>query len=122
MDAEKFAQEMLEADSAIRYVAVVRNYRILASKQREGVPSLTSDEMQRNFVSIIPQIITESVNKLSPFLGDVEGATAHYAKALLVFYQFEDMIVSISFQPEVATPFYNRITEAFKKNGVKYLT
>ena len=123
MDAEKFAQEMLQADSTIRYVAVVSNdYRILASKQREGVPPLTSDEMQRNFISIVPQIITESVNKLASFLGKVEGITAHYAKVLLVFYQFENMIVLISFQPEVATPFYNRITEVFKKNSAKYLT
>jgi len=69
MDAEAFAREMLKTDSAIRYVAVVTNdYRVLTSKQREGVSPLTSDDMQRNFISIVPQIIIESVDKLSAFL------------------------------------------------------
>ncbi len=123
MNAVAFAREMLKADSSIRYVAVVTDdYRILASEQREGVPLLTSDEMQRNFVSIVPQIIFESVNKLAGFLGKVEGITAHYEKALLLFYKYGDLIVVISFQPEIATPFFNRITEAFEKHSAQYLT
>lgn len=122
MNAEAFANAMLETDSSIRYVAVVTDdYRILASKQREGVAQLTSDEVRRNFISIIPQIITESVDKLAPFLGRVNGITAHYEKALLVFYRFEDLIIIMSFEPGVATPFYKRITEDFKKHSIKYL-
>ena len=123
MDADAFVQSMLRADSSIRHVVVVSDdYRILASKQREGVPQLISDEMQRNWMSIIPRIMTESVDKLAPFLGKVGGMTAHYDEALLVLYQFENMIVIVTFQAEVATPFYNRITEEFKKNSARYLT
>jgi hypothetical protein len=123
MDAEAFVQAMLKADSSIRYVAVVSDdYRILASKQREGVAPLASDEVQSNYVSIIPQIIIESVDKLAPFLGKVGGATAHYDKALLVFYRFESLIVLATFEPQVATPFYQRITEEFKKHSVQHLT
>jgi hypothetical protein len=123
MDAEAFVRAMLKADSSIRYVGVVSDdYRILASKQREGVASLTSDEVQGNFVSIIPKIIIESVDKLAPFLGKVGGATAHYDKALLVLYRFESLIVLVTFEPEIATPFYNRITEEFKKHSAQYLT
>ena len=123
MDAVGFAREMLKADSSIRYVAVVTDdYHILASEQREGIPTFTSDEMQRNFVSIVPQIIFESVNKLASFLGKVEGITVHYEKVLLVFYKFGNLIIMLSFQPEVATPFYNRITTAFEKHSAQYLT
>jgi len=122
MDAEAFAREMLKTDSAIRYVAVVTNdYHVLVSKQRDGVLPLTSEDMQQNFISIVPQIIIESVDKLSAFLGKVGGVTAHYEKALLLFYRFANMIVIISFQPEVATPFYNRITQAFEKHSTQYL-
>ena len=123
MDAKAFAREMLKTDPTIRYVAVVTNdYHILASSQREGIPMLSSEETQNNFVSIVPQIILESVDKLAAFLGKVEGVTAHYEKVLLVFYRYENMIVIISFQPAVATPFYNQITEAFKKHSAQYLT
>jgi hypothetical protein len=123
MNVLAFAREMLKTDPSIRYVAVVTDdYHILASEQREGVPTLTSEEMQRNFVSIVPQIIIESVNKLAGFLGKVEGITAHYEKALLVFYKYGNLIVMVSFQPEVATPFFNRITEAFEKHSAQYLT
>jgi len=123
MDTEAFVQGMFKVDSSIRYIAIVNNeYRILASKHREGVTSLTPEETDRNFISIIPQIIVEAVEKLSPFLGPVGGITAHYQKALLIFYRFEDLLVIISFQPEQETPFYNRITQAFSRLSTQYLT
>ena len=123
MDARAFAREMLKSDPTIRFVAVVTNeYNVLAAEQREGIPRLTSEDMERNFVSIVPQIIVESVDKLTAFLGKVRGITAHYEKALLVFYKFANMVVVISFKPEVATPFYSRITEAFEKHSSQYLS
>lgn len=123
VDAKAFVREMFEADSTIRYIAIVReDYHIVASEQREGVPSLVPDEARLNFVSIIPQIILEAVEKLVPFLGQVGGVTAHYERALIVFYRIEDLIVIISLQPNRETTFYNRITEAFRKASTKYLT
>lgn len=122
MDAKAFVREMFEADSTIRYVAIVReDYHIVASEQRENVPSLVPDETKLNFISIVPQIIWESIEKLSPFLGQVGGITAHYERALVVFYRIEDLIVVISFQPNQETTFYNRITETFRKASAKYL-
>lgn len=83
MDTDRFIQEMFKAEAKMRYVAIVNTqYEILASKQREGVPSLTSEETSRNFVSIVPQIIIDAVEKLAPFLGSVGGITAHYEKSL----------------------------------------
>ena len=113
---------MFKADSRIRYIGIVdEQYRVLVSEQREGIPSLTSDETTRNFVSIVPQIIVESVEKLSPFLGQASGITAHYEKVLVLFYRFNNIIIVISFQPNVETPFYDRITDSFKKLSAQYL-
>jgi hypothetical protein len=122
MNTESFVQEMFKADRAIRYVAIVdSSYRVIASKQREGIPSLAPDETVNNFMSIVPEIILESVEKMVPFLGGVSGVTAHYQKALLIFYRFDNLLVVISFQPNVETPFYDRITEAFRKGSAQYL-
>ena len=123
MNPETFVQEMFKVDRSIRYIAIVDNeYHVLVSTQREGVPSFTTDETARNFVSIIPQIIIDSVDKLSRFLGEVSGVTAHYQKALVVFYSLDNLIVIISFQSEVETPFYDRIAEAVKKLSAQNLT
>jgi hypothetical protein len=92
MNAEAFVQEMFKVDSALRYVGIVDSeYRVLVSRQREGPPSLTSDETTRNFISIVPQIIIDSVEKLSPFLGQVSGITAHYEKVLMMFCRVGDL-------------------------------
>jgi hypothetical protein len=123
LNTEAFSKELFELDTTIRYIAVVDDeYRILVSDQREGVRSLTPDEMERNFFSIFPRIVVDTVEKLAPFLGPMNGMTVHYEKALLVFYHFKDLTVAISFQPEVGTPFYNRLTAVFKKLAEKYLT
>jgi hypothetical protein len=123
LNTEAFIQELFRSDSTIRYVAIVdTEYNVLASKQREGLKSFTSEETTRNFVSIVPQIIVEAVDKLSPFLGKVAGITAHYQNALVVFYTFGNLIVIISFQPEQETPFYDRITGTFRKLSEQYLT
>jgi len=123
MDAEGFVQEMFKAEPEIRYVAIVNDqYEILASTQREGVPSLTPEETSRNFVSIVPQIIVDAVEKLAPYLGPVGGITAHYEKALVIFYRVENLIVILSFEPEVETPFYDRLTLEFKKYSARYLS
>lgn len=123
MDAEAFVQAMFKAEPDTRYIAIVdSHYNILASKQREGTPSLASEEITRNFVSIVPQIIVEAVEKLAPFLGKVEGTTAHYEKVLVLFYRIGDLIVVISFEHDQPTPFYNRVTKSFLRFSSQYLT
>jgi hypothetical protein len=122
MNPEAFVQEMFKVDQSIRYIGIVDNeYHVLVSTQREGVPSFTTEEAARNFLSIVPQIIIESVHKLSQVLGEVSGLTAHYQKALIILYPYDNLIVLISFQAGVETPFYDKITEAFKKLGAEHL-
>jgi hypothetical protein len=123
MNTESFVQEMFKAVRSIRYVAIIdsSNYRIIASKQREGIPSYAPDETVNNFMSLVPEIILEAVEKMGAFLGPLSGVTAHYQKALLIFYRFNNLLVALSFQPNVETPFYDRITEAFKKGSAQYL-
>jgi hypothetical protein len=103
LNGQSFIEEMFKTEPEIRYIAIVdTNYRVITSKQREGVPSFALDETIRNFVSIVPHIIIESVEKLAPFLGKVGGVTAHYANCLVIFYKIDNLI---SFQPHAETPF-----------------
>jgi hypothetical protein len=122
VDAEAFVEAMFKSESDIRYIAIVNSsYEIVISKQREGIPPLSPEETTRNFVSIVPPIIVEAVEKLSPFLGRVEGITAHYEKVLVIFYRVGGLIVSISFEHDQPTPFYDRVTESFLTFSSKFL-
>jgi len=123
MNTEGFVQAMFKAHPTIRYVGVVDGqYNVLVSKQREGVHSPISEEATRNFVSIVPAIIVDAVEKLSPYFGKVGGITAHYEEVLVIFYRIGDLTVLISFEHDESTPFYDRVTESFSKFSSQYLS
>ena len=114
---------MLRINIAIRYVAVVDNeYNLLASSQRPGTPSFTTEESDRNFMSIIPPIIVEAVEKLGPFLGVMEAFSVRYKKALLMFHRAGNLIVVLSFGLQVTIPFLSEVTKQFEKLKEEYLT
>ncbi len=123
LDVEAFVEAMFKAEPGIRYITIVDSeYRILISKQREGVPSFTPEDIERNFFSIIPQIIVEAVEKQSPFLGKLSGITAHYEKVTMLFFRTGDHIVILSFERNQPTPFFDKVRESFAKFSSQYLS
>jgi hypothetical protein len=116
MDVERFADEVFKIDVGIRYVGIVdAQYRVLVSKMRAGIGSLTSARAERDFVSIMPPIIVDAVEKLEPHLGTVESVSIRYEKALLLFQRVNELVLVMSFGPEVVTPFLSRISSETKK-------
>jgi hypothetical protein len=116
MDVERFADEVSKIDVGIRYVGIVdAQYRVLVSKMRAGIGSLTSARAERDFVSIMPPIIVDAVEKLEPHLGTVESVSIRYEKALLLFQRVNELVLVMSFGPEVVTPFLSRISSETKK-------
>ena len=123
MNVDAFVEEMLRINIAIRYVAVVDNeYNLLVSSQRPGTPSFTTEESDRNFMSIIRPIIVEAVDKLRPFLGVMEAFSVRYKKALLMFHRAGNLIVVLSFGLQVTIPFLSEVTKQFEKLKEEYLT
>ena len=122
MDVKKFADETLKADPRIRYVGVVDNqFHILLSHMREGVQSVTTDEQERNFVQIMPPIIVDAVEKLQPLLGKLDNVTVRYEKVLLVFFRMEGLVVILSFNADVSSPFVSSLSDSMRKIGTRYL-
>jgi hypothetical protein len=116
MTVEKFAEEALRADSRIRYVGIVDNqFHILLSRMREGVQSIASGEEERNFVQIMPPIIVDALEKMQPMLGKFDNVTARYEKVLLVFFRMQGLIVILSFNPDVSTPFVSSLSESMRR-------
>lgn len=123
MDADKFVEEVVKKDGRIRYVGIVdRQFHVLASKMREGVQSLTSDQSDRNFVQLMPSIILDSVEKLSPLLGVVESVTIRYTKVFLAFFTKGSYVIVLSFDPDIQRPFMSALTEWMRSLASLYLT
>ena len=116
MDVKKFAQETFKIEPRIRYVGIVDNeFHVLLSEMREGVPSVTTDEQERNFVQIMPPIIVDAVEKMQPILGKLDRVTVRYEKVTLMFFRLEEFVVVLSFEPKSNATFSASISESMRK-------
>jgi hypothetical protein len=122
LDAERFAEEAFKRDSRIRFVGVIDNqFRILYSKMRQGVVSDASDEQERNFIQLMPPILIDAAEKMQPILGKVESVTIRYEKVLLVFFRINTVVVLLSFDATVSTPFMSALSDLMRDLGSEYL-
>jgi hypothetical protein len=123
VNAEKFAEEAFKNDSRIRYVGIVdRQFHVLFSKMRPGIATISSDESDRNFIQLMPPIIPDAVEKLSPMLGAVESVTVRYAKVLLVFFTKGNYVIVLSFNPDIQRPFMSALTKWTQSLAAQYLS
>src|SRR3989304_4487003 len=116
MDIRGFVSGAFELDTAVRFVADLDfQYNIVAMEQREGVPSLIPDEQtDRNMTLLIPRIMVEACQKFQTFFGEFESVSARYSKVLFTIYCVENLMIVLSFEPEVGTPFLPKIGPELK--------
>jgi len=90
---------------------------------REGIASVTTEKQDRDFIQLMPPILVEAAEKMQPVLGRVESATIRYEKVLLVFFRVNSVVVLLSFDPSVTTPFMSALSGLIARDlGLKYLT
>jgi hypothetical protein len=122
LDVEKFAQEAFRREGKLRYVGIVDNqFHILLSKMREGVQSVSPAEDDRNFIQVMPPILVDAAEKLQGILGALESVTIRYEKVLLVFFRVKKLIVILSYDPKVTTPFVSAVSDLIRMLGTTYL-
>ena len=122
-DVERFADEVFRSDARIRYVGVVDNHlNVLVSRMREGIQTLTSDESDRHYMQVAPNILIDVAEKLSPRLGQIESVTIRYEKLFMVYFRLESHTIVLSFEPTIIRPFMSALSESMRKLGSLYLT
>lgn len=122
MDVEKFANEAFRRDDKLRYVGIVDNqFHVLLSTMREAVDSVSSAEDDRRFIQIMPPILVDAAEKLQIILGALESVTIRYEKVLLVFFRVKKLIVILSYDPKVTTPFVSAVSDLIRILGSTYL-
>ncbi len=122
MDVEKFAEEAFKRDNRIRYVGIVDNeHHVLLSKMREGIESVFTSEDRHNYVQVMPLIIIDAAEKLQRVLGNLESVTVRYEKLLFAFFRVKKVIVLLSYNPDVTTPFISSSSDLIRMLGTMYL-
>ena len=66
-------------------------------------------------------IFVDSAERLQSFNGALESVTIRYAKVLLVFLRIEKLVVVLSYDPSVTTPFISSVSDWVRALGSKYL-
>ena len=101
---------------------VDRQFHVLYSKMRPGLESITPDDSDRNFIQLMPPIIVDAVEKMTPLLGVVESVTVRYEKVFLVFFAKDSYVIVLSFNPDVQRPFMSALTEWVRSLASQHLT
>jgi hypothetical protein len=122
LDVEKFAEEAFKRDNRIRYVGIVDNeHNVLLSKMRDGIDSVFTSEDRHNYVQLMPLIIIDAAEKLQRVLGNLESVTVRYEKLLFAFFRVKRVIVLLSYNPDVTTPFISASSDLIQILGTMYL-
>jgi hypothetical protein len=116
MDFNKIAEEIFKFDTNIRFVALVGNAdNLLFSRMREGIPSITSAQNDEELVAIFPPLIMRAVERLQRHLGDTQAVSIRYDKLILAIFRVLEMLIVVSVNPVVETPFLTRFGDEIKR-------
>jgi len=116
LDINWIVESVFKIDKKIRYVGIVdREFRLIQSRMRVGIKSITSDQTDRDFISIVPPVIVNGLEKLQPTCGKLSGLTVRYEGVVLSLYPIAQYVVVISFEPDTETPFLDKIGDSVRK-------
>ncbi|MGA3405501.1 MAG: hypothetical protein ABSD49_07215 [Candidatus Bathyarchaeia archaeon] len=116
METKDVTNSIFELDKCIRYVTILNHqYALLDSRMREGTPSLTPPQADRDFMTIAAPIMVGAAEKLKPFCGTIRRVTVRYDRVLLVFYRTAAHLVILSLEPKVEQVLLDRIGDSVRK-------
>jgi hypothetical protein len=68
-----------------------------------------------------PPILVDAAEKPQGILGNLESVTIRYEKVLLVFFRVKRLVVILSYDPKVTTPFVSAVSDFIRMLGTNYL-
>jgi len=116
---KKTMERIFQIDERIRYVGIVdMEYHVIESEMRPGVSSLTPVELDRNFVSIVPNTMLNAAKTLEKDCGPFQIMSIRYRRLMIAIYRGERYMVMLSFDSSVETPFLRRLKEELDRIDV----
>jgi len=116
LDIKDLTENIFKLDKRIRYVAILNpKYDLLESKMRDGVPSLTPEQTDRDFMRIAAPLMIGSAEKLGPFCGAMRRLTVRYDRVFLALYRTATHLLVLSLEPQVDQQLLDQIGGAVRK-------
>lgn len=108
----RLVDELFALDSRIRYVALLdRNSKLLESRMRSNVMSLTPDTYDRKFMASVPPMIIDTLSQLENQCGPLTHISIQYQKVDLVIFPHQSQVVAISLEPGPLEPILRKLRD-----------
>jgi len=109
----RLVDELFALDSRIRYVALLdRNSKLLESRMRSNVMSLTPETYDRKFMASVPPMIVDTLSQLENQCGPLTHISIQYQKVDLVIFPYNNQIVAISLEPGPLEPILRKLRDS----------
>jgi len=109
----RLVDELFALDSRIRYVALLdRNSKLLESRMRSNVMSLTPETYDRKFMASVPPMILDTLSQLENQCGPLTHISIQYKKVDLVIFPHNNQIVAISLEPGPLEPILRKLRDS----------
>jgi len=95
------ADEVFAANNKIRWVGLATaGGEVILNQMRPNVKSLTSTEVDEEFITLGPLTVLGVAEKYSEFLNGVEDIVAHYGLVIHVFSRLGSQILDVSMEKD----------------------
>lgn len=112
--SSRLADDLFALDDRVRYVAVLdRNHKLVESRMRSSVTSLTPGEYDRKFMGSVPPLVLDTVSQLEAQCGPVSHISIQYQKVDLVFFPYNNQILAVSLEPGPLEPILRKLKDKF---------
>ncbi len=109
---DRLADELFALDERVRYVAVLdRNHKLVESRMRSTVHSLTAQEYDRKFMGSVPPIVMDTLSQLEPQCGPVNHVSVQYEKVDMIFFPLNTQIIALSLEPGPLEPILRKLRD-----------
>ncbi len=109
---DRLADELFALDERVRYVAVLdRNHKLVESRMRSAVHSLTPQEYDRKFMGSVPPIVMDTLSQLEPQCGPVNHVSIQYEKVDMIFFPLNTQIIALSLEPGPLEPILRKLRD-----------
>ncbi len=106
------ADDLFALDNRVRYVAVLdRNHKLIESRMRSSVHSLTPETYDRKFMGSVPPLVFDTLSQLEYQCGPVTHISVQYEKIDLIFLPFNNQIIAMSLEPGPLEPILRKLRD-----------
>jgi hypothetical protein len=109
---DRLADELFALDPRVRYVAVLdRNHKLVESRMRSSVHSLTGEEYDKKFMRSVPPLIMDILAQLEGQVGSLSHISIQYERVDLVFFPLNTQILALSLEPGPLEPILRKLRD-----------